>query len=86
MNPSGKTGMKPYLITNRAMNITLNVNGKAQEAAENTSILQLLETLGLSDKPVVIEHNKTAIFPRDYKDIILSENDQLEIISIAAGG
>ena len=66
------------------MSITLN--GKPTEVEPNSNITSLLESLGLTGKPVVIEHNKTAIFPRDYSEIQLAENDQLEIISIAAGG
>lgn len=66
------------------MNITLN--GKQTEIQSDFNITQLLESLDLAGKPVVIEHNKTAIFPRDYTKTILAENDQLEIISIAAGG
>jgi len=66
------------------MSITLN--GKPTEIKINSSITTLLESLSLTGKPVVIEHNKTAIFPRDYSKIQLAENDQLEIISIAAGG
>ena len=66
------------------MSITLN--GKPTEVEPNSNITSLLESLGLTGKPVVIEHNKTAIFPRDYSETQLAENDQLEIISIAAGG
>jgi sulfur carrier protein len=66
------------------MNITLN--GNEQEISTDTNILQLLDTLDLAGKPVVIEHNKVAIFPRDYPNICLKENDQIEIINIAAGG
>ena len=66
------------------MSITLN--GKPTEVEPNSNITSILESLGLTGKPVVIEHNKTAIFPRDYSKTQLAENDQLEIISIAAGG
>ena len=66
------------------MKITLN--GSPKEVSNDINILQLLDSLGLANKPVVIEHNKTAIFPRDYPTITLAHNDQLEIINIAAGG
>jgi thiamine biosynthesis protein ThiS len=66
------------------MKITLN--GKEKEISANTSIQQLLDLLGLAGKPVVIEHNKVAVFPRDYSNICFKENDQIEIINIAAGG
>ncbi|MGJ8657500.1 MAG: sulfur carrier protein ThiS [Akkermansiaceae bacterium] len=66
------------------MKITLN--GVEKEISSPQNITQLLETLDLTGKPVVIEHNKTAIFPRHYPTISLQENDHLEIINIAAGG
>jgi thiamine biosynthesis protein ThiS len=64
------------------------LNGKEKELCDDsdTNITQLLESLGLAAKPVVIEHNKIAIFPRDYPNICFKENDQIEIINIAAGG
>lgn len=66
--------------------MTITLNGKSTDIEPNSNITQLLELLGLAGKPVVIEHNKIAIFPRDYTETQLTENDQLEIISIAAGG
>ena len=66
------------------MNIILN--GKPTEIELSCTITQLLESLGLAGKPVVIEHNKVAVFPRDYSQTSLAESDQLEIINIAAGG
>jgi sulfur carrier protein len=62
------------------------LNGTDKEISANITIQQLLDSLGFSGKPVVIEHNKTAIFPRDYTTISFEENDQIEIIHIAAGG
>lgn len=66
--------------------MTIILNGTEKEISPDLNITQLLETLDLSGKPVVIEHNKTAIFPRHYPTITLQQNDQLEIINIAAGG
>lgn len=66
--------------------MTITLNGKPTDIENNSSITQLLESLELAGKPVVIEHNKTAVFPRDYAETQLADDDQLEIISIAAGG
>ncbi len=66
--------------------MTITLNGKPTDIELDSTITALLESLDLAGKPVVIEHNKTAIFPRDYSQTQLSESDQLEIISIAAGG
>jgi thiamine biosynthesis protein ThiS len=66
--------------------MTITVNGKSQLAPSNNSISSLLDELGFGDKPVVVEHNKIAIFPRDYSETLLSDGDSVEIITIAAGG
>ncbi|MGJ8678282.1 MAG: sulfur carrier protein ThiS [Akkermansiaceae bacterium] len=66
------------------MNITLN--GKKHPLSASTSVEALLSSLGLNGKPVIVEYNKEALFPRDYATVILNDNDQLEIITIAAGG
>lgn len=66
------------------MRITLN--GNDHPVPDDASILDLLASLGLSDRPVVVELNQTALFPRDYPSTILSGDDSVEIITIAAGG
>lgn len=66
------------------MNIQLN--GKEHAMNESLSVEQLLASLGLAGKPVIVEHNKEALFPRDYKDIMIKDGDSLEIITVAAGG
>lgn len=66
------------------MSITLN--GKEHSLDGGSTITELLASLGLAGKPVVVEHNRTALFPRDYDNTSLAENDQVEIITIAAGG
>jgi len=78
--------MKLFYNTKRSMKISLNGKEKEISVSNDTSIQQLLDSLGLAGKPVVVEHNKIAIFPRDYPSICFKENDQIEIINIAAGG
>lgn len=65
------------------MKITLN--GTPTEITAAT-ISQLLKELGLADKPVVIEHNESALLKAEHETTSLSEGDQLEIITLAAGG
>ena len=66
--------------------MTIQLNGKPHSAETAKTLLDLLEELGFSGKPVVVEHRQEAIFPRDYASRVLKEGDQVEIISIAAGG
>ena len=62
------------------------LNGNDHPLAVDTTVTGLLLSLGLADKPVVVEHNKVALFPRDYDSTELKDDDSLEIITIAAGG
>ncbi len=62
------------------------LNGKEHPLEQKMSVSELLASMNLSDKPVVVEHNQKALFPREYQQTTLNEGDQVEIISIAAGG
>ncbi|MGJ8674168.1 sulfur carrier protein ThiS [Rubritalea sp.] len=66
--------------------MSLKVNGNEQPIPTNSTVLGLLQELGFGEKPVVVEYNKIALFPRDYAETQLSNGDSIEIITIAAGG
>lgn len=44
----------------------LTLNGNDHPMPDDHTVSGLLISLGLGDKPVVVEHNKVALFPRDY--------------------
>ena len=62
------------------------LNGKDHPLDTVINVETLLASIGLANKPVIVELNKKALFPREYADSNLQDNDQLEIITIAAGG
>jgi sulfur carrier protein len=64
----------------------IKLNGKDHSLNKATNVETLLASIGLAGKPVIVELNKKALFPREYADSDLQDNDQLEIITIAAGG
>jgi len=66
--------------------ITLTINGEQQEVEKGLSLRSLLIKLGLGEKPVVVELNRQALSPSEFEEKILNEDDELEIITIAAGG
>ena len=65
------------------MKITLN--GKKQDTTA-TTISDLLKSIGLGDRPVVVEHNQRALLPREHAQTTLSEGDMIEVVQITAGG
>ncbi len=66
--------------------MTILLNGKNHQLDAPASINTLLAAIGLEGKPVVVEVNQTALFPREYPERMLEDGDQVEIITIAAGG
>lgn len=66
------------------MNITLN--GEKKEFAGVATIGELLEQIGLGGKPVVVEHNQRALFPREITLAVVNDGDVIEIVQVTAGG
>ncbi|OQA57064.1 MAG: Sulfur carrier protein ThiS [Candidatus Omnitrophica bacterium ADurb.Bin277] len=64
----------------------LKINGKESQVEKEASLSGLIESRGLRPEGLVIEHNGR-IVPREiWREVTLSENDTLEIISFVGGG
>ena len=50
------------------------------------SVSDLLESIGFGGKPVVVELDEQAIFPRDYSGVRVEAGARFEIVTLAAGG
>ena len=46
--------------------MTIQLNGNSHDLAAPISIEALLTSIGLGEKPVVVELNQHALFPREY--------------------
>ncbi len=66
--------------------MTIILNGQPHPISGEISITEFLTSLGLSGKPVVVELNQNAILPRLFAETIIRPNDQIEIVTLAAGG
>ena len=64
----------------------LQVNGITHEAAAPFTVRGLLDQMGFGEKPVVVELNQRALFPREHASTELHDGDVLEIVQITAGG
>jgi sulfur carrier protein len=70
-----------------AMNpIRITVNGAARSVQPPVNLTQLLASLGLDGKPVVVEMNGEAVFPREHDSRTIHDGAVLEIVTLAAGG
>ena len=71
-------------VNHRTMNIHLN--GNLHEIESPLTVSALLESVGLGGKPVVVELNEQALFPRDFPRTMIEAGARVEIVSLAAGG
>ncbi|NUL83101.1 MAG: sulfur carrier protein ThiS [Armatimonadetes bacterium] len=66
--------------------IELTINGKPARIDEGATVASLLESRGINPKIVVVEHN-FEILPREkYAETLLHQGDNLEIVTMTAGG
>lgn len=66
--------------------LTITLNGVPHPMGAPTRLDQLLASLGLASKPVVVELNAQAVFPRDYPQTDVLPGARIEIVTLAAGG
>ena len=62
------------------------LNGKDHTLEKAINVDELLASISLAGKPVVVELNQKALFPREYTGSVLEDGDRVEIVTIAAGG
>jgi thiamine biosynthesis protein ThiS len=66
--------------------MTIILNGRTHQLAAPVTLDALLESLGLGAKPVVVELNQVAVFPRDYAFTPVPDGARVEVVTLAAGG
>jgi len=64
----------------------IKINGKAQTVMDDMTIQVLVEDRGLDAGRIVIEYNYTIIPREKWGDIIISDEDNIEIVSFVGGG
>lgn len=64
----------------------ITLNGQPHAIGSALTVTALLESLGLGGKPVVVEIDEQAVFPRDYSTLEVQPGASVEIVTLAAGG
>ena len=64
----------------------LSVNGDTIEVSDNTSILELLQKLGVEPARVAVELNLSIVKKSEYGEVTLNEGDSVEIVNFVGGG
>jgi thiamine biosynthesis protein ThiS len=66
--------------------ISLTINGKPRELADEMLLPKLLEQLGIDRRLVAVAHNGDVI-PRDrYDRVCIRDGDKVEIVRMVGGG
>lgn len=66
--------------------VQIEVNGKAREISEGTSVATLLSALDLDERLVVVELNRQIVRRTEREDIALQAGDRVEIVHFVGGG
>jgi sulfur carrier protein len=62
------------------------INGEDRTLEDALSVLDLLETLGLSARATIVEHNGTVLHKAALGETNVQEGDRLELIRLVGGG
>lgn len=68
------------------MSLSITVNGETRNLEGPTSVWDFLEALELDPKKVAVERNLEIVSKSLFKDVTLTDGDQLEIVHFIGGG
>lgn len=66
--------------------IEITVNGEIRRIPAESSISELLGTLGLNPKFLAVERNRKLIPRAQHATCLLADADELEIVTLVGGG
>ncbi len=66
--------------------LTIHVNGERRSVDTALSLLDLLETLELDPRTVVVELNREIVRRPALRDTTLKEGDRVELVHFVGGG
>ncbi len=64
----------------------MRLNGEPHELPSATSIQKLLEDLGLDAGRVAVEWNRRILRRAELRNAVVSDGDELEIVTFVGGG
>jgi thiamine biosynthesis protein ThiS len=62
------------------------INGEVAEVNGVANVAELARHYGLQPNAVLIEHNTTALYQREWSERQLVEGDRIEFVRVVAGG
>ena len=64
----------------------LTLNGELREISESKTVSDLLRSLGLAEKLVLVEQNGQAVSRENFAATSIKGGDKIEIVRMVAGG
>lgn len=66
--------------------IDVVINGQPRTVGEGTTILRLLDELGLLDRRVAVERNREIVPRAAHATTVLAAGDRVELVTFVGGG
>jgi sulfur carrier protein len=66
--------------------IAVLVNGEERQVPAGTTVLALVELLGLAGKKVAVEKNREVVPRAQHASELLADGDRLELVTFVGGG
>lgn len=62
------------------------VNGEEREFPEGTTVLAVVQSMGLTPPQVAVERNLEVVPRATYAEVIVSPGDKIEVVTFVGGG
>ncbi|HVK73115.1 MAG TPA: sulfur carrier protein ThiS [Kofleriaceae bacterium] len=66
--------------------IEIVVNGEPRQVPGGTTVLGLIDVLGLGGRRVAVERNRTVVPRAQHAVVVLEAGDRLELVTFVGGG
>jgi len=66
--------------------IQIILNGETKEVQKGLNIQELLDSMQIKSKLLVVEKNKEIVDKKDYESCRIQENDSFEVVGFFGGG
>lgn len=78
--------MSDVTAASSAAAIDVWVNGEPRRLASGTTVIGLVESLGLQPAQVAVERNGEVVPRRTHAEVTLQSGDRLEVVTFVGGG
>jgi sulfur carrier protein len=85
-DPSLASGVVACARTMSDAPIAIVVNGEERQLPAGTTVLALLELLGLGGRKVAVERNREIVPRAHHPECVLADGDRLELVTFVGGG